>query len=139
MISLYQALKSLARGVSALVSAMNAGLDGVHDRMHCHGLLGATPKILDHDLTPGPLVRTNNGGKLGISRIRQLELLAYCLRTEGELHPEARVAELMGQQQDVGQVVPGDEREKDIDAGLVSRDQLPVLQQLAQYDVAHAE
>src|SRR5687767_5785467 len=139
MISLYQALKSAAREVSALVSAMDAGLDGVHNRVHCDSLLGTALKILDHYFAPGPLVRADHDGEAGMAGVRQLELLAYRLRAQGVLHSEAGISQLVSQREHVGLVVLRNKGEKDVDARHVCRYQISVFQQLAQHDVTHAE
>src|SRR5829696_5922337 len=119
MISLYQALKSEARVVSAFVSALHA--------------------VLDHCFATGSLIRAHYHGESCVSRVRKLELLADRLWGQSVLDPEPSISKLMRQSQRVRDIVGSDEREKHVDAPRMYRQPALVFEELAENDVAHAE
>src|SRR3954467_11639700 len=139
MISLYQALKSVARVVSALVSAMNPSRDRGDEVRFAHCFLRAASEIPEHHLAPRSLVRAEDNRQAGVSGIGQLQLLADCLGAERILDPKSRIAEPVSQRQQMRKVVLGNERQKHVDASRFGWERLLLLQQLAQYNIAHAE
>src|SRR4051794_15942310 len=109
MISLYQALKSLALVVSALFSAMNPRRDCGEDVCFAHSLLGAAPEISEHHLAPGALIRSHHNSQASLSGIGKLQLLSHRLGPEGIFDPESRIPQPVTQSQQLGKVVLGDE------------------------------
>src|SRR5687768_15797068 len=110
MTSLYHALKSAARVVSAFVSAIPP-LSSLRPtltretrqlrgrRAGGHGALSrpARAEILDHHFAPGAIVRPDHHGPRRAARVRQLELPAQRHGAERVLGAEARRAELVRQ------------------------------------------
>src|SRR4051812_29454066 len=111
MTSLYQALKSAARVVSALVSAIDAGFDDVYRCLQGHCLLRAALKVLDHNLAFRPLVRPYYHGELGVPGIGQLQLLAERVRTERVFNPKSGLTQAVCEGEHVGKIVVRDEGE----------------------------
>src|SRR3954466_3826681 len=128
MTSLYQALKSAARVVRALFSAIDAGLDDVYRCWQGHCLLRAGLKVLDHNLAFRPFVRPHDGGDLGMPGIGQLQLLPDRLRTERVFNPKSSLAETVREGEHVRKIVLDNEGEEDIDAGDVRRSETLILQ-----------
>src|SRR5215217_1092944 len=139
MTSLYQALKSAARVVSALVSAMHPSLNQVNQLALRHCFLRAAPEIPKDHLAPTPFIRADHDGKARLPGIGQLQLLSHRLRAQGIFHAQRPIAQAMSEVEHVRDVLFGDEHQKDVDAGSFDRSQTPVLQQFSQNDVSHPE
>src|SRR5215218_6855179 len=125
MTSLYHALKSAARVVRALVwllvSAMNARLDGVDSRCVQDGLLRTAAQVLENQLPARALVGADDEREACVPGVGELELFAYRLRSQGVLHPEAGIAQLVSEGKYMGQVVLGDESQENVNARDVGR------------------
>src|SRR5215216_4912051 len=105
MTSLYQALKSAARVVRALLSATDASLDSIYRHLQRRGFLMSTPEIFDHDFALSPLVRSQHRGEPGMTCIRELQLLPDRLRAQGVFHSHAGIPQAVRQCKDMRQVV----------------------------------
>src|SRR5215217_268670 len=97
MTSLYQALKSAARVVSALVSAMHPNLNQVNQLALRHGFLRAAPEVPQDYLAPAPFIRAHNDRKARLPGIGQLQLLSHCLRAQRVFHAQGLIAQPMGE------------------------------------------
>src|SRR5215210_2839842 len=139
MTSLYQALKSAARVVRALLSATQTIRDHVGYSGLGYRLLTSAHEIPEHHLSSVTFVRPNHNRKSSVSGIGEFELLAEGLRAEGVLDPETSISQLVSQGKHVRQIRFADEPKKHVDADFACRDQPFFLQQLAQHDVSHAE
>src|SRR3954449_10915672 len=120
MISLYQALKSLALVVSALFSAMNPRRDCGEDVCFGHSLLGAAPEISEHHLAPGALIWPHHNRQPRAPGIRQLHLFSQRLGAQRVLDPKSIVSKLVRQPKHVGDVLPANECQKYIYTGCIS-------------------
>src|SRR4026207_2366114 len=135
MTSLYQALKSWARGVNALVSAM-IRLDGclelerraqlVAEPRQLHFTLRTVAQVLEHRHPAGPLLGAQQNGKTGPSRVGQLELFAHLGAGQRVFRPEVLFAQLVRDAQERLAVFGRCTDEKGVRAGGSGRRQAPL-------------